>query len=120
MICYTFTALKNPEDLQLMKTTSLLLCETLQTLAKGNLVLLEPKSSKDNPDTIRLKANSYVAVMDLMADLISVSRLALDNIDRAESIPEAAASISRLLGIAQELIPYEEADLLDWMRENLG
>ena len=90
------------------------LIETLQTLAKGNLLLLEYLNGND---TAKLRAKSYVDLMFLIADIIRVSQLALGQQDGGTT-PGTAASISRVLGMALELIPYEEADLLDWFRES--
>jgi len=89
------------------------LIETLHTLAKGNFVLLESLNTNAGQ-----KTGSYVAVMEKIAAIVNLSRQALDNLDRSDSAPETAANISRALGIILELIPYEEADLLDWFRQS--
>ncbi len=89
------------------------LIETLQTLAKGNLVLLESLNNNAGQ-----KNGSYVTVMENIAAIVKISQQALDNLDRSATTQETAASISRVLGMILELIPYEEADLLDWFRES--
>lgn len=97
----------NPQPPQLT------LIETLHTLAKGNLVLLESLNNNAGQ-----KIGSYVTVMENIAAIVKVSQQALDNLDHSATPQETAASISRVLGMIFELIPYEEADLLDWFRES--
>jgi hypothetical protein len=56
--------------------------------------------------------------MQLIGDLVKVSILAMGDGEPYSSahIPQPLVNISGVLGIILDLIPYEEADLLDQLR----
>jgi len=58
-------------------------------------------------------------VMFLMADIVKVCMLALEGETSSSRIPEPVTNISGVLGIILDLIPYEEAELLDTIRQQL-
>ena len=57
--------------------------------------------------------------MYLIADIIKVSILALEGETSYVRIPEPTTNICGVLAIILDLIPYEEADLLDTIREQM-
>lgn len=90
---------------------------TLRQIAEKHFVLLESKNSKKKLDTIQLNLSGYSDVMYLIADIVKVCMLALEGETSCTRIPEPMVNISGVLGIVLDLIPYEEADLLDKIRE---
>lgn len=91
----------------------------LEALAKRNLVLLSSKNRAKKRDSVQLNLSGYSDVMFLIADLVKVCILALEAgpYEGKSHIPEPAVNISAVLGIILDLVPYEEADLLDQIRE---
>ena len=97
------------------------LSEELFVMAKKHFVLLESQHVDKKLDTIQLNVSGYSDVMFMIADLVKVSILALGSVDYdgTSHIPEPCTNISGVLGIVLDLIPYEEADFLDLMRESV-
>lgn len=91
--------------------------EPLRELAQKHFVLLESQNRKKKLDTIQLNLSGYADVMYLMADIVKVCMLALEGETSSKRIPEPNTNISGVLGIVLDLIPYEEADLLDLLRD---
>jgi hypothetical protein len=91
--------------------------ENLRELAAKAFVLLQSQNAKKKRDTIQLNLSGYADVMYLIADIVKVSILALEGETSCTRIPEPSVNISGVLGIILDLIPYEEADLLDTLRE---
>ena len=91
----------------------------LREMAAKHFVLLESKNIAKKRDVIELNLSGYSDVMFLIADIVKVSILALDGaqIESSSRIPEPTTNISGVLGIILDLLPYEEADLLDHIRE---
>ena len=83
-------------------------------------MLLDRKNHKRKRDTIELNLSGYSDVMFLIADIVKVCILALHADDNSiPGIPEPATNISGVLGIILDLVPYEEIDLLDLIREEV-
>ncbi|WP_284651124.1 hypothetical protein [Flavobacterium terrisoli] len=93
--------------------------QPLRELAQQHFALLESQNVKKKRDTIQLNISGYADVMYLIADIVKVSMLALEGETSSSRIPEPATNISGVLGIILDLIPYEEADLLDLIREQV-
>ena len=91
--------------------------EPLRQLAEKHFVLLESQNIKKKRDTIQLNLSGYSDVMFLIADIVKVCILALEGDTSCNRIPEPTTNISGVLGIILDLVPYEEADLLDHLRE---
>ena len=89
----------------------------LRQMAEKYFVLLESQNVKKKRDTIQLNLSGYSDVMYLIADIVKVCILALEGDTSCNRIPEPTTNISGVLGIILDLIPYEEADLLDQLRE---
>lgn len=89
----------------------------LRQMAEKHFVLLESQNVKKKRDTIQLNLSGYSDVMFLIADIVKVCMLALEGDTSCNRIPEPTTNISGVLGIVLDLIPYEEADLLDLLRE---
>lgn len=90
--------------------------EPLRQLAEKHFVLLESQNIKKKRDTIQLNLSGYSDVMFLIADIVKVCILALEGDTSCNRIPEPTTNISGVLGIILDLVPYEEADLLDHLR----
>lgn len=91
--------------------------DNLRQMAEKHFVLLESQNVKKKRDTIQLNLSGYSDVMFLIADIVKVCILALEGETSCKRIPEPTTNISGVLGIILDLIPYEEADLLDHIRE---
>jgi len=88
--------------------------EALAAAAAGHFRLLERVNSKRQLDNVTLSVSGYEGVMYLIADLVKVSILALEASHPA--VPDPAANISGVLSVIPDLLPYEEASLLDKVR----
>ena len=99
--------------------TNLNLPESLRELAQRHFVLLEPANIAKKRDSISLNVSGYSDVMYLISDLTKVCILALGegNCNTSAHIPSPESNISGVLSIILDLIPYEEIDLLDKIRE---
>ena len=93
--------------------------QPLRELAVKHFTLLESQNPKKGLDTLQLNLSGYSDVMFLMADIVKVCMLALEGETSSSRIPEPATNISGVLGIILDLIPYEEAELLDTIRQQL-
>src|SRR6478609_7214463 len=96
---------------------NIIIPQPLLDLAKGNMHLLQSQNAKRKLDTVQINLSGYADVMYLMADIVKVCMLALEGETSCNRIPEPNTNISGVLGILLDLIPYEEADLLDMLRE---
>lgn len=101
-----------------MKKT-IVLPEPLRDFANSYFVLLESQNSKKKLDTLQLNLSGYSDVMHLTADIVKVCMLALEGETSSNRIPEPNSNISSVLGIVLDLIPYEEAELLDILRDEV-
>ena len=89
----------------------------LSQMAEKHFVLLESQNNKKKRDTIQLNLSGYSDLMYLIADITKVCMLAMEYETNFSRIQEPMSNISGVLGIILDLIPYEEADLLDHLRE---
>lgn len=89
----------------------------LREMAAQHFVLLESKNSAEKRDAVAVHLSGYSDVMFLIADLVKVCILALESEAIGGRIPEPTTNISGVLSIILDLLPYEEADLLDHIRE---
>jgi hypothetical protein len=89
----------------------------LRQMAEKHFVLLESKNKAKKRDAVALNLSGYSDVMFLIADIVKVCLLALEFETSATRIPEPNANISGVLSIILDLLPYEEAELLDCIRE---
>ena len=95
---------------------ALYLPENFREVAANHFRLLESRNVIKKRDTLELNLSGYSDVMYLIADIVKVCILALDSEPISGRIPEPATNISGVLGIILDLLPYEEADLLDTIR----
>lgn len=93
--------------------------QPLNHLTTKHFTLLESQNPKKGLDTLRINLSGYSDVMYLMGDIVKVCMLALEGETSSSRIPEPATNISGVLGILLDLIPYEEAELLDTIRQQL-
>lgn len=89
----------------------------LRQMAEKHFVLLESKNRGKKRDAVALNLSGYSDVMFLIADITKVCMLALEYETSCPRIPEPSTNISGVLGILLDLLPYEEAELLDRIRE---
>ncbi|MDD5149526.1 MAG: hypothetical protein PHC28_03460 [Flavobacterium sp.] len=89
----------------------------LRQMAEKHFVLLESKNRAKKRDAVQLNLSGYSDVMFLIADIVKVSLLALEFETSSTRIPEPNTNISGVLSIILDLLPYEEAELLDQIRE---
>lgn len=93
------------------------LSEPLREMATKHFVLLESQNRKRKIDSLQLNLSGYSDVMHLTADIVKVCMLALETETSSNRIPEPNINISGVLAIILDLIPYEEAEFLDELRE---
>lgn len=89
----------------------------LRQMAEKHFVLLESKNIAKKRDVVALHLSGYTDVMFLIADIVKVSLLALESETSATRIPQPNTNISGVLSIILDLLPYEEVELLDRIRE---
>lgn len=100
-----------------MKDEIVKLTPELRELAEKYFVMLKSENNTNKRDTLQLNLSGYTDVMYLIADIVKVCMLALEGETSSSRITEPQVNISSVLGIILDLIPYEEADLLDKIRE---
>lgn len=87
---------------------------------KGQFQLLDRmKTNNRKIDKVELHLSGYEDVMHLVSDIVKVCILALEGETSYLRIPEPTHNICGVLAIVLDLIPYEEAGLLDMIREQL-
>jgi len=89
----------------------------LRAMVADHFVLLESQNVAKKRDSLQLNLSGYSDVFYLIADLTKVCMLALENETSLSRIPEPSTNICGVLGIILDLLPYEEADFLDKIRE---
>ena len=87
---------------------------------KGQFQLLDRmKTNNRKIDKVELHLSGYEDVMHLVSDIVKVCILALEGETSYLRIPEPTHNICGVLASVLDLIPYEEAGLLDMIREQL-
>ncbi|RZJ69865.1 hypothetical protein [Flavobacterium sp.] len=101
-----------------MKTETLRLSADMRDLALQHFRLLQSENPHKKRDTVELRLSGYRDVMHLIADIVKVSILALENGGTGERafISDPTLNVSGVLSLILDLLPYEEADLLDKIR----
>lgn len=99
-----------------MKNEIPYLTPDLRELAEMYFIMLKSENRAKKRDTLQLNLSGYADVMYLIADITKVCMMALEYETSCTRIPEPMVNISGVLGIILDLIPYEEADLLDKIR----
>lgn len=87
-------------------------------MAEKHFVLLESQNSNKQRDTLQLSLSGYSDVVFLIGDIVKVCLLALEAgaAGGTANVPEPNTNISGVLSIILDLLPYEEAELLDHLR----
>lgn len=92
--------------------------EPLRALAKDHFVLLHRENPDHRRDTLELRVSGYADILYLVNDIVKVCILALgDGENHDDRIPQPEVNVSGVLRIILDLLPYEEFDLLDKIRE---
>ncbi|HEY0108855.1 MAG TPA: hypothetical protein VGB67_04450 [Fibrella sp.] len=99
----------------------LTLPDNLRDIAKKHFVLLESENIAKKRDTLSLRLSGYSDVTHLIGDIVKVCILAMGDGSPYSSahIPEPESNISGVLSIILDLLPYEESDLLDMIRQEV-
>jgi len=100
-----------------METKVKVLPEALRVLAEQKLVLLESRQGTRKMDAVSLHLHGYSDVVYLIGDLVKVCLLALECEGSSARVPEPNVNIGGVLGVVLDLLPYEEAEFLDAVRE---
>ncbi len=87
---------------------------------RQHLVLLQPLSANNPHFSLNHYTGGYRDVMQTIADLVRVSMLALENSNSGNlpNVPEPLANISGVLALILDMLPYEEAELLDILHKS--
>jgi hypothetical protein len=93
--------------------------EFLESLKGGFQLLDRMKTNNRKIDTVQVHLSGYEDVMFLVADIVKVCILALEGETDCLRIPEPTHNISGVLALVLDLLPYEEMDLLDKIREQM-
>ena len=94
----------------------------LKQVGKNHLRKLTPHPHFKNNQQVCFPAQSHLHLMFLIEDLIKVSVMALNGIERGGDRPlkEPERSISEVLKHALDLLPLEEAEFIDKSTEILN
>jgi len=103
-----------------METREIKTLEDLKAVAKGSFVLLRSNRNSKGKFTVSLEMNSYIEMHWCMMDLIKVSIMALDaEQESTTKVKSPCGAIRGVLEILLQLVPLEEAELLDTVHELL-
>lgn len=101
-----------------METKQIKTLDDLKAVAKESFVLLRPNRNSKEKFTVSLETNSYIELHWLMMDLIKVSIMALDaEQESMTKVKSPCGPIRGVLEILLQLVPLEEAELLDTIHE---
>ncbi len=89
--------------------------------AEKSLSLLTPLNIAGRRDVLQISLSGYTDVFNLLGDIIAVSILALADGEpySLTHIPSPETHVSNILSLALNLIPYEEASVLDELRYSI-
>lgn len=99
--------------------TEKLLSAELRELAGRKLVLMERESTVRKKDAVSLRMSGYTDLSYLISDIVKTCVLALENLDASAAVSEPETNIAGVLSIILDLLPYEEFELLDAIRDTL-
>lgn len=100
-----------------METKQSMTLDDLKAVAKESFVVLKPNRHSKGKCTVALEINSYIELHWLMMDLIKVSIMALDaEQESMTKVKSPCGAIRGVLEILLQLVPLEEAELLDMVR----
>lgn len=103
-----------------METKQIKTLEDLKAVAKESFVVLKPNRHGKEKFTVSLEMNSHIELHWLMMDLIKVSIMALDaEQESMTKVKSPCGAIRGVLEILLQLVPLEEAELLDRIHELL-
>lgn len=93
--------------------------QDLQKVLSEHFVMLESINPRRKIYKMDTWVTGYENMMHVVADLVKVSMLALEGIDNCDSdrIPEPGTNIAGVLALILDMLPYEEAQLLDALHE---
>jgi len=101
-----------------METKEIKTLDDLKAVAKQSFVVLKPNRNSKGKFNISLEMDSYIELHCFMLDLIKVSIMALDA--EQESMTKVKSPCSAIRGVLEillQLVPLEEAELLDTVHE---
>ncbi|MFT3794663.1 hypothetical protein [Flavobacterium sp.] len=103
-----------------MNTKNFTVTQEQSDLLKPHFVLLEPLSVKNEHFKCELWLGGYQEMMHTVADLVKVCMLALETADSGnfKEIKDPNTNIAGVLSLVLNMIPYEEAELLDILHQS--
>lgn len=102
-----------------MNTKNLTLPPDLREMLMQHIVLLEPLNKNNNRFKFEIWTGGYQDMMFNISDLVKVCMLALESPhSNFPEIPEPSTNISGVLSLILNMLPYEEAELLDILHQS--
>lgn len=100
-----------------MDTTEMKVALELQELVASSFTTLRPNKHKKDSYKVELEVEGYLNLLFTVSNLLKVSIMALDAEDLFSGhMPNPQAHIRNMLEIALQLLPFEEAEFLDKLR----
>lgn len=100
-----------------MEKNLITLPSAIREIAGKYFVMLERHPGNKRRDSLEIQLNGYSDLMFIIANITKVCILALDSEESHPGIPQPVVNISGVLGIILDLLPYDEANLLDHIRD---
>lgn len=101
-----------------MDTAKIKTIPELQELATSSFTTLRPNKHKKDSYKVELEVEGYLNLLFTVSNLLKVSIMALDAEDLFSGhMPNPQTHIRNMLEIALQLLPLEEAEFLDKLRE---
>jgi len=98
-----------------------LILDKIKKLTQEHFYILKPHPHRKDIFHINLLANGYLETSFMIANLLKVCVMALEaDYGPNHLIKEPENNISEVLGYALQMIPYEEMDFLDKVKELLA
>jgi glycine cleavage system regulatory protein len=101
-----------------MDTTKIKTTPELQELVASSFTTLRPNKHNKDSYKVELEVEGYLNLLFTVSNLLKVSIMALDSEDLFSAhAPSPQTHIRNMLEIALQLLPLDEAEFLDKIRE---
>lgn len=112
---------QDSSEKQMSETNGELILDKIKKLTQEHFYILKPHPHRKDIFHINLLANGYLETSFMIANLLKVCVMALEaDYGPNHLIKEPENNISEVLGYALQMIPYEEMDFLDKVKELLA